>query len=92
MEFRLLEYLVRNVGAAVSRDQILSEVYGYGADVGTERVDLLVKRPRAKLSGHAAGGLIAAFPGYGYRLERRAAARGQAPAAGAAIDKTFNRK
>jgi DNA-binding response OmpR family regulator len=72
MEFRLLEYLVRNVGVAVSRDQIMSEVYGYDADIGTERVDLLVKRLRAKLSDHAEGGLITAVPGYGYRLERRA--------------------
>jgi two-component system phosphate regulon response regulator PhoB len=72
MEFRLLEYLVRNVGAAVSRDQIMSEVYGYDADIGTARVDLLVKRLRAKLSDHAEGGLITAVPGYGYRLERRA--------------------
>lgn len=72
MEFRLLEYLVGNVGVAVSRDQIMSEVYGYDADIGTERVDLLVKRLRAKLSEHAAGGLISAVPGYGYRLERRA--------------------
>lgn len=72
MEFRLIEYFVRNVGVAVSRDQIMSEVYGYDADIGTERVDLLVKRLRAKLGDHAEGGLISAVPGYGYRLERRA--------------------
>ena len=29
LEFRLLEYLVRNVGVALSRDQILREVHGY---------------------------------------------------------------
>lgn len=70
MEFRLLEYFVRNVGVAVSRDQIMSEVYGYDADIGTERVDLLVKRLRAKIKDHAEGGLISAVPGYGYRLEK----------------------
>jgi two-component system, OmpR family, phosphate regulon response regulator PhoB len=72
MEFRLLEYLVRNTGVAVSRDQIMSEVYGYDADIGTERVDVLMKRLRAKLGDHAAGGLISAVPGYGYRLEKPA--------------------
>lgn len=73
MEFKLLEYLARNAGVAVSRDQILSEVYGYDADIGTERVDLLIRRLRAKLGDHSdSGALIAAVPGYGYRLERRA--------------------
>lgn len=71
MEFRLLEYLVRNAGVAISRDQIMTEVYGFDADIGTERVDLLIKRVRAKLKDHAEGGLISAVPGYGYRLENR---------------------
>lgn len=75
MEFRLLEYLVRNAGVAVSRDQIMSEVYGYDADIGTERVDLLIKRLRAKIHDHAEGGLISAVPGYGYRLDARASSR-----------------
>jgi DNA-binding response OmpR family regulator len=75
MEFRLLEYLVRNAGVAVSRDQIMSEVYGYDADIGTERVDLLIKRLRAKIHDHAEGGLISAVPGYGYRLETNVSSR-----------------
>ena len=70
LEFKLLEYLLRNAGTAVSRDQILSEVYGYDADISSERVDLLVRRLRSKLG--ALDGLIAAIPGYGYRLDRRA--------------------
>lgn len=74
MEFKLLDYLARNTGIAVSRDQIMSEVYGYDADIGTERVDLLVKRLRGKL-GDQAGGLISAVTGYGYRLDRRAPER-----------------
>lgn len=66
LEFRLLEYLVRNAGIALSREQILHEVHGYD-DIPTERVDLLVRRLRAKLG---LGDLIVAVPGYGYRLER----------------------
>jgi DNA-binding response OmpR family regulator len=66
LEFRLLEYLVRNAGIALSRDQILHEVHGYD-DIPTERVDLLVRRLRAKLG---LGDWIVAVPGYGYRLER----------------------
>ena len=70
LEFKLLEYLARNSGVAVSRDQIMAEVYGYDADIGTERVDLLVRRLRGKLQDRD-GGYIAAVPGFGYRLERR---------------------
>ena len=72
LEYRLFEYLARNAGVAVSRDQILSEVYGIDADIGTERVDLLVRRLRLKLGEYPdTGGHITAHPGYGYLLERR---------------------
>jgi two-component system, OmpR family, phosphate regulon response regulator PhoB len=70
LEFKLLEYLARNSGVAVSREQVMNEVYGYDADISTERVDLLVRRLRAKI-GDEDGGYIAAVPGFGYRLERR---------------------
>lgn len=72
LEFRLLEYFGRNAGIAISREQILNEVYGYDADISTERVDLLVRRLRAKLGeGADRGSQLVAVPGYGYRLERR---------------------
>jgi DNA-binding response OmpR family regulator len=72
LEFKLLEYFCGNAGIALSREQILSQVYGYEADISTERVDLLVRRLRAKLGeGPDRGGQLVAVPGYGYRLERR---------------------
>ncbi len=71
LEYRLFEYLARNAGVAVSRDQILSEVYGIDAD-STERVDLLVRRLRLKLGDYPdTGGHIIAHPGYGYLLDRQ---------------------
>ena len=71
-EFKLLEYLARNAGVALSRDQILAEVYGFDADISTERIEVLVRRLRAKLGDDGPeGSLILAVPGYGYRLERR---------------------
>jgi DNA-binding response OmpR family regulator len=73
LEFKLLAYLLANAGTAVSRDQILAEVYGYDADIGSERVDLLVRRLRSKLGEIEGGGLIVAVAGYGYRLDRRGA-------------------
>ncbi|HEV2139640.1 MAG TPA: response regulator transcription factor [Candidatus Dormibacteraeota bacterium] len=72
LQYRLLEYLARNAGVAVSRDQILDEVYGIAADIGTERVDVLVQRLRRKLGDAAGeGGRIIAQPGYGYLLRAR---------------------
>jgi len=54
LEYKLVEYLARNGGVAISREQILAEVYGIDADIGTGRVDLLVRRLRLKLG---AGGV-----------------------------------
>ena len=72
LEFKLVEYLCSNAGVAISRDQIMSQVYGYDADISTERVDLLARRVRAKLGeGPSRGGHLVAVPGYGYRWERR---------------------
>ena len=68
LEFRLLDYFVRNPGVALSRDQILREVYEYDAEIATDRVDLLVRRLRSKLGW---SDRLVAVPGYGYRLERR---------------------
>ncbi len=81
LEFKLLEYFCRNAGIAISREQILNEVYGYEADISTERVDLLVRRLRSKLGeGPERGNQLIAVPGYGYRLERRADRRAREPA------------
>jgi two-component system response regulator MtrA len=72
LEFQLLEYMVRNAGVALSRDQILTAVYGYTADISTERVDVLFRRLRSKLGeGPEQGDQLVAVPGYGYRLDRR---------------------
>ncbi|MEP7104872.1 MAG: winged helix-turn-helix domain-containing protein [Chloroflexota bacterium] len=63
LEFEALEYMTRNAGAPVSRDQILADVYGYDADATTERVDLLIRRLRHKLSeGQGRAGLLVAIP------------------------------
>lgn len=71
LEYKLLEYLVLNAGIAVSRDQILNNVYGYAADITSDRVDLLVRRLRSKLGEAEHGGHINAVTGFGYRLDRR---------------------
>ncbi|MBP1634299.1 MAG: phoP 3 [Acidobacteria bacterium] len=48
-EFLLLEYLMRNRGRVLSRDRLLSEVWGYQYTGGTRTVDVHVRRLREKL-------------------------------------------
>jgi two-component system phosphate regulon response regulator PhoB len=66
-EFKLVEYLARNAGVAVSREQILEHVYGYNANISTDRVDTLVRRVRSKLEDE---GQLASVPGFGFRWRR----------------------
>jgi two-component system phosphate regulon response regulator PhoB len=65
-EFRLLHRLARRPGRAFSRDQLLSEVWGYGGELETRTVDTHVKRLRAKLG--SVGGWIQTVRGLGYRF------------------------
>ena len=49
LEFRLLRQLVDRRGRVQSRDQLLSDVWGYSSDVTTRTVDTHIKRLREKL-------------------------------------------
>jgi DNA-binding response OmpR family regulator len=48
-EFRLLYHLVVHAGEIVSRERLLSEVWGYSFDPGSNVVDVCVRRLRKKL-------------------------------------------
>jgi DNA-binding response OmpR family regulator len=48
-EFELLAYLMARPGRVVTRDQLLSAVWGYAAAAGTRTVDVHVAQVRAKL-------------------------------------------
>jgi DNA-binding response OmpR family regulator len=69
-EFRLLVFLARHPGQALSRAQILEAVWGYDADVESERtINVHIRRLREKIEldpGRPA--LILTVPGIGYRL------------------------
>ncbi len=69
-EFRLLVYLARHRGQALSRAQILDAVWGYNSDVENEAtVNVNIRRLREKLE-HDPGNpsLILTVPGIGYRI------------------------
>jgi DNA-binding response OmpR family regulator len=69
-EFRLLVYLAQNARLALTRSQILDAVWGYDADVESERiVNVHIRRLREKVElDPSRPTLILTVPGIGYRL------------------------
>jgi DNA-binding response OmpR family regulator len=69
-EFRLLVYLAQHRGQALSRSQILAAVWGYTADIDSERtVNVHIRRLREKVElNPSQPSLILTVPGIGYRL------------------------
>ena len=68
LEFKLLRRLVDTRGRVQSRDQLLSEVWGYSSDVTTRTVDTHVKRLREKLG--PMGKYVQTIRGVGYKFAR----------------------
>jgi two-component system, OmpR family, response regulator len=67
-EFQLLEYLVRNAGAVVSRAMLLQHVWDLHFDPMTNIIDVYVGRLRRKVDGGGAYPLIHTVRGVGFRL------------------------
>jgi len=66
-EFELLKYLASHPGRVFSREQLLTEVWGYDYYGGTRTVDVHVRRLRAKL-GPEHESLIGTVRNVGYRF------------------------
>jgi two-component system copper resistance phosphate regulon response regulator CusR len=64
-EFRVLTYLAQHAGQAVSRERLLSEVWGYGFDPGSNVIDVCIRRIRRRL-GEASP--IETVRNVGYRI------------------------
>jgi two-component system copper resistance phosphate regulon response regulator CusR len=64
-EFTLAEVFMRHPGQVLSREQLLSHVWGYDFDPGSNVVDVYVRYLRRKLGAEH----IATVRGMGYRLE-----------------------
>jgi DNA-binding response OmpR family regulator len=63
-EFTMLEVLIRHAGQVLSREQLLSHVWGYDYDPGSNIVDVYIGYLRRKLGS----GAIETVRGMGYRL------------------------
>jgi DNA-binding response OmpR family regulator len=64
-EFALAEAFLRNPGQVLSREQLLSRVWGYDFDPGSNVVDVYVRYLRGKLGSD----VVATVRGMGYRLD-----------------------
>lgn len=65
-EFDLLAHLMARPGRVISREQLLSEVWGYAAYVSARTVDTHIAQVRAKLGDHS---FIRTVRGVGYSAE-----------------------
>jgi len=68
-EFALLEYLMRHPRQVLSRQQILSAVWDYAFDPGSNVVDVYVRYLRRKLDRPGEPSLITTVRGAGYRFD-----------------------
>ena len=68
IEFKLLCQLIDRRGRVQSRDQLLSDVWGYTAEVTTRTVDTHIKRLRVKLG--SMGKYVQTIRGVGYKFTR----------------------
>lgn len=70
-EFNLLKYLLINKKQVLSRDMILSQVWGYDNDVNTRVVDVYMAYLRKKVDKNFKPKLIHSIRGFGYMLDAR---------------------
>tara|TARA_B100000767_G_scaffold86696_1_gene83345 strand:+ start:11393 stop:12088 length:696 start_codon:yes stop_codon:yes gene_type:complete len=68
LEFKLLNQLVERRGRVQTRDQLLSDVWGYSSDITTRTVDTHIKRLREKLG--SMGKYVQTIRGVGYKFSR----------------------
>jgi two-component system, OmpR family, response regulator len=67
-EFALLAYLMANAGTVVSRQNLLSNVWGMNFDPGTKVVDVYLRYLRLKVDSDGDEPLIRTVRGFGYTI------------------------
>jgi len=67
MEFEVLKILLKNVGRPISRDEILSKIYGESVALETRSIDMHINALRKKLDDKQ-GSVIRTVYGHGYKV------------------------
>jgi len=71
MEFSLLNYLIKNRNRAVSRAELLENVWGFDMEVTTRATDDMLKRIRKKLSDAGSILKIDTVRGFGFTIQNK---------------------
>jgi DNA-binding response OmpR family regulator len=66
-EYSLLELLMRNPGRAISRDSMIESVWGFGADINENTLEVFMRLLRGKVDTGDPK-LIHTLRGFGYRM------------------------
>lgn len=69
-EFQLLDMLVQNRGAVLTRESIFDRIWGYDTEVSMKTIDATVKLLRKKIDIKESDSLIETIRGVGYRIEK----------------------
>lgn len=69
MEFKLLEFLMRNHGTIVTRRMLFEQVWGYRFDPGANLINVHIARLRKKLDRADGRSAIRTIKGEGYRFD-----------------------
>ncbi|MDO4871901.1 MAG: response regulator transcription factor [bacterium] len=68
-EFALLEYLLRNTGMPVSKDQIIAHVWDFDADILPNNIEVYISFLREKIDKPFKQKLIKTVRGIGYKID-----------------------
>lgn len=68
-EYAVLEYLMRNEGKILTKEQIISHVWDYDADILPNTVEVFIKNLRRKIDKPFSRHLIKTVRGFGYKIE-----------------------
>ena len=69
LEFKLLEYLMRNKGQVTTREMILSHIWMYSSDIKTRVVDVYMGYLRKKIDSNSGKKLLHSVRGFGYVIK-----------------------
>ena len=67
-EYGVLEYVMRNTGKVLSKEQIIAHVWDFDADVLPNNVELFIMFLRKKIDKPYKQKLIQTVPGFGYKI------------------------
>lgn len=70
-EFGLLEYLMRNSGQVMNREQIINNLWDFGFDSFSNIVDVHIKNLRKKLNDGKKSNILETIRGVGYRINNQ---------------------